>query len=299
VYDGGLLLMGPRSYDGLGNEVGISTNYLSKGDGSHHMTSSQISDNGTTVAIPGNLSVTSGITGSLFGTASWATNALTASRVSTTNDNAPTSRYVPFLASAAIGASPTASAVLTNVNFSYSPTDNTLSTTSSWAISASSTVSASFATTASFAQNVYAPSFITYSGGTVTNPTLSLADVHSSAGWNNVTAGFYEFEMYITYNVPLTTTGAKFSLSGSTTFNYLACDVGYSTLAADRAAYMFATFDGGGTAASSFAQNANAAIMQGHINTTSTGQLRLRYATEVSASGLQVTNVTGYLRRLS
>jgi len=38
--------------------------------------------------------------------------------------------------------------------------------------------------------------------------------------------------------------------------------------------------------------------MQGHINTTSTGQLRLRFSTEISGSGLQVTNVTGYLRRL-
>jgi hypothetical protein len=75
AYDGGMLLTGPRNTSGLGNEVGITTNYLSKGDGSHHMTSSQISDNGTTVTIPGRLSVASGITGSLFGTSSWAINA--------------------------------------------------------------------------------------------------------------------------------------------------------------------------------------------------------------------------------
>jgi hypothetical protein len=87
AYDGGMLLTGPRNSSGLGNEVGITTNYLSKGDGSHHMTSSQISDNGTTVTIPGNLSVNNGITGSLFGTASWATNASTSSFVNTLNQN--------------------------------------------------------------------------------------------------------------------------------------------------------------------------------------------------------------------
>ena len=79
AYDGGMLLTGPRNTSGLGNEVGITTNYLSKGNGSHHMTSSQISDDGITVTIPGDLSVTSGITGSLLGTASWATNAQTSS----------------------------------------------------------------------------------------------------------------------------------------------------------------------------------------------------------------------------
>jgi len=67
AYDGGIVLMGPRNINGLGNEVGITTNTLAKGDGSHHMTSSQILDNGTTVTIPGNLSVgNTEVTGSLI-----------------------------------------------------------------------------------------------------------------------------------------------------------------------------------------------------------------------------------------
>ena len=288
AYDGGMLLTGPRNTSGLGNEVGITTNYLSKGNGSHHMTSSQISDDGTTVTIPGKLSVTSGITGSLLGTASWATNTLTAVSAS----SASTSSY-----SLTLGASlfqPAAGNLqLRNSN------STSISIITDFAASTSVTAtSASFATTASFAQNVFAPSFITYTGGTVTNATTSLANVHSSAGWDNVAAGLHEFEIYVTYNVPITTTGARFSISGSTSFNYLAVDLGYSALAADRGAYMFATFDGGAAAASSLATNNNAAIMQGHINTTSTGQLRLRFSTEISGSGLQVTNVTGYLRRL-
>ena len=93
-YDGGMLLTGPRNASGLGNEVGITTNYLSKGNGSHHMTSSQISDDGTTVTIPGRLSVDSGITGSLLGTASWAANALTATSAPNYVLNSATSSFV-------------------------------------------------------------------------------------------------------------------------------------------------------------------------------------------------------------
>jgi hypothetical protein len=66
LYDGAMFLVGPRSM-GIGNEVGITTNYLSKGDGEHHMTSSQISDDGTKVTIPGNLVVNGTITGSFSG----------------------------------------------------------------------------------------------------------------------------------------------------------------------------------------------------------------------------------------
>lgn len=57
AYDGGLVIMGPRNSSGLGNEVGISSNALAKGNGSHHVTSSQITDDGTTVTIPGDLTV--------------------------------------------------------------------------------------------------------------------------------------------------------------------------------------------------------------------------------------------------
>jgi hypothetical protein len=52
----------------LDNIVGILPNRLTKGESSndhtHHITSSQISDDGTTVSIPGNLVVTGSITGS-------------------------------------------------------------------------------------------------------------------------------------------------------------------------------------------------------------------------------------------
>jgi hypothetical protein len=71
-YDGGLLISGPRNSTGLGNEQGTLNNYITKGQGADHITSSQIIDDGTTVQIPGNLQVTgslraANLTGSLDG----------------------------------------------------------------------------------------------------------------------------------------------------------------------------------------------------------------------------------------
>jgi len=63
-----LAIKGPITYNNVGNEVGITPNFLTKGQAGlgsvndHHITSSQISDDGTTVRIPNNLQVT----GSLF-----------------------------------------------------------------------------------------------------------------------------------------------------------------------------------------------------------------------------------------
>jgi len=71
-----IILTGPAAYNNVGNEVGITGNYLVKGQSipgdTHHITSSQIFDDGTTVAIAGNLQVTgsfraANLTGSLNG----------------------------------------------------------------------------------------------------------------------------------------------------------------------------------------------------------------------------------------
>jgi hypothetical protein len=47
AYDSAMFLVGPRNSGSLGNEVGITTNALSKGDGMHHMTSSGIIEDGS------------------------------------------------------------------------------------------------------------------------------------------------------------------------------------------------------------------------------------------------------------
>lgn len=72
-----LAINGPITYNNLGNEQGLLANYITKAqlvteDNNHHITSSQIYDDGTTVAIAGNLQVTGSLyalnlTGSLNG----------------------------------------------------------------------------------------------------------------------------------------------------------------------------------------------------------------------------------------
>jgi len=50
-FDSAVFLVGPRNYGTIGNEVGITTNALAKGDGLHHMTSSGIFESGSRVGI--------------------------------------------------------------------------------------------------------------------------------------------------------------------------------------------------------------------------------------------------------
>ena len=66
-------LMGPETYNQVGDETYISTNSILKSQGNEHVTSSNITDTGTVVSInsntqvTGSLNVTAGITGSLQG----------------------------------------------------------------------------------------------------------------------------------------------------------------------------------------------------------------------------------------
>jgi hypothetical protein len=85
-----VLMMGPRTFNDLGNETTITANRLTKGTGGdlgEHIGDSNITDTGTVVSInssteiTGSLIVTQGITGSLYGTASWSENAMTASYI--------------------------------------------------------------------------------------------------------------------------------------------------------------------------------------------------------------------------
>jgi hypothetical protein len=59
TYDSAVFLVGPRNVGVLGNEVGISCNFISKGNGMHHMTSSGIFENGTTTCFYGNSFISS------------------------------------------------------------------------------------------------------------------------------------------------------------------------------------------------------------------------------------------------
>jgi hypothetical protein len=61
-------VQGPQTYDNLGNELYLTNNRLTKGTGLEHIVDSQISDDGTTVTIPGALTVTGNITGPIRAT---------------------------------------------------------------------------------------------------------------------------------------------------------------------------------------------------------------------------------------
>jgi hypothetical protein len=61
-------VLGPETYDSLGNETYLTNNRLPKGTGKEHLVDSQISDDGTTVSIGGALTITGNITGPIRAT---------------------------------------------------------------------------------------------------------------------------------------------------------------------------------------------------------------------------------------
>jgi hypothetical protein len=85
TYDGGLLMSGPRNTSGLGNEVGVINNFLVVGQGADHISSSAIFHSSSITQITGSLLVTNGITGSLFGTASYALTSANPVNIGNTN----------------------------------------------------------------------------------------------------------------------------------------------------------------------------------------------------------------------
>jgi hypothetical protein len=98
---------------------------------------------------------TGSLLGNVNGTASWATNAITATNatnVAVTNTTTGTGPYYPVFVSATTGNN---AALVDGTTFTYNATSNTLTVTSSFA------TSASFATTASFVQNAISASFAT------------------------------------------------------------------------------------------------------------------------------------------
>ena len=98
----GVTMFGPE-YSTIGSPTYLTNNRLSKGNGGHHLNDSTITDNGTnvifTTPIAGTaISASTGFLGNLTGTASFATNALSASF-------APSSPAFPFTGSAGISGS--------------------------------------------------------------------------------------------------------------------------------------------------------------------------------------------------
>jgi hypothetical protein len=83
THTGGMLLSGPRNTGSLGDEPNLTKWFIPRSDGGGHLDDSQIFSSASIHIITGSLTVTQGVTGSLFGTSSFATNALSASFAST------------------------------------------------------------------------------------------------------------------------------------------------------------------------------------------------------------------------
>jgi hypothetical protein len=81
TYNSALLISGPKNTSTLGNEDGLLVNVITKGQGTDHITSSALIEDGTTLyvavnaVITGSLTTIGTITGSLFGTSSYAVSA--------------------------------------------------------------------------------------------------------------------------------------------------------------------------------------------------------------------------------
>ena len=163
----GSLNFASSSGQGLTISANVGTDTLTFGlsniPGSSLLNSGSIIGNtavnlGTTVpSLTGltNVSSTS-FTGSLFGTASWATNAITAATASTVTVTDTTTGAGPFYVMFADGTTGNRAVQVDSAALTFNATTNTLTATSSYAnqaLSASYATSASVATTASFALN--------------------------------------------------------------------------------------------------------------------------------------------------
>jgi hypothetical protein len=183
-----LAINGPIAYNNVGNEQGLTANYLTKAqlvttDNNHHITSSQIYDDGTTVAIAGNLQVTGSLfagslTGSLFGTASFASTAATAILAPSyllTSSFATTSGSI----STRVTNLESTASTLTTASASFVANYVQNSQTSSMTV-----LSASFAQTSSFA-NVF-----TINSSVISTATSASTSVGSNVLFNQVTGSY-------------------------------------------------------------------------------------------------------------
>lgn len=141
------------------------------------------------------------------------------------------------------------------------------------------------------------PSWLTYSGGSQAYGVTSLADVNSTT-FTFPSTGLYHVQYIITYDANATTTGALFSVNGTSVFDYISVFVSYRVLATDRSTDQSAGFNGGVASTSSNATSSNRGLVDVWINVTTVGTILLRAASEVVvASGITVTDVKGFMQK--
>ena len=189
----GVAMFGPE-YNTIGSPTYLTNNRLSKGNGGHHLNDSTITDDGVNVTfttpIAGTeISASTGFSGNLTGTASFATTASFALNVTPLNTGS-------FLVTASVsnatitytkGDGTTFNNTVNNVvnadsaSLAASATSASFATTS---VSSSFATSASFATTASFASSSPTPTLqqVTTAGAT-TNVAVTINNTASADYW--------------------------------------------------------------------------------------------------------------------
>jgi hypothetical protein len=153
TYDGGLIISGPKNTNGLGNEQGLLNNVITKGQGSDHITSSALIEDGTTftskvnTVISGSLDVTGIIYGSIAGSIASASYAQTSSYsvVSISSSFATNSTSASYSNNSRSSSFATTA---TSASFATTSTSASFATTSTSASFSTRATSASFATTA-------------------------------------------------------------------------------------------------------------------------------------------------------
>lgn len=137
-------------------------------------------------------------------------------------------------------------------------------------------------------------------GGSQASTSTSLADVTGSTITFPDT-GWYEFEYFIIHSAAATTTGAFYAVNtgGTMAMNYLTLCVSYDVLNTDKDTYCV---DGFNSAIASTSSRNTGAVnrnrMQGTIHVTTAGTMVLRFATEVNASAITITDLSGWYRNL-
>ena len=182
TYSGGMFLAGPRNTGSLGDEPGLTKWMVARSDGGDHLNDTQIYSSGSITQVTGSLTVTAGITGSLLGSASWASNAVNATSASyalnATNAASATTAGSATSASYALNA--------TNATSATSATTAGSATSASYALNATNATSATSATTATSAS--YAATATSAASATTAGSATSASYALNSTNAANATS---------------------------------------------------------------------------------------------------------------
>jgi len=248
TYDGGLLISGPRNTSGLGNESGMDANFVAVGQGADHIQPGTIYNSGSITIVTGSLTVTQGITGSLFGTASWSSNAITAS-------------FAPNYVLMSVTSSMLSSYVLNSQTSSFVTNAVTASMLQPYVLNSS---------TSSFVLNSQTSSFVT---NAVTASMLSfyvLSTATSSFVTNSQTSSFVlnastssMLQPYVLTNITSSMLQPYVRTSSTSSMSVL------SSSFASTASYISPTFISASAAASGFGSGGSSGITVGTTTITS------------------------------